>query len=726
MQCGDMRAHLFAECHFPSAGCGARSEFSIQSCLRSEINVFNIPTIEDNAPFKVLGIYGEFTVEPAKWKVCHFSTYASSSKASPAGNSASLLAELKPMRERVKPKDISDMSALLQRDLNDVRVAGELVPYLLENHAQIGLFPAVLCALLPVGFLEDSAKSGEQNEYPDCAAPSPLVSVYGSCWKLTRFPNEKSEPTALGELWIDPSVTDVVVLDGQHRANAFRFATNAFPDATRPDSIYYPFYKDRHPSKSFGAELPVTVVWFQRLTDEKIDPKLISRRLFVDVNTNAKPVNQSRNILLDDVNPAAIFAGIFYSELAKNSFSASQLSLLHGAFDSESDQSRSVISLFSPAAIEYALRLVTLGLDRCDGIDYLIARDRSKDHQNTARLLRFFENLSAELQQQIDKSHLLSSLHQPAVRIGVAQSAIGYVYRLLSEFSLFKTHIATCLKLESAISAGEWSNSSRISVWDRVYCGGEGLFSSLRSEAIGQGVAPYVSAINEIEDKFRDLRILQGGLKGDGVAAMVRDAYVGACSIAGITAIVMAAAKVSESTGWAYTEKGCSHLCIEDVLEALNKSSFEQWIVILTEFRKGVVPGGLEPKRWPLIRNIYLRVIENNSNGKFSFFNSSLSASPDFRFVEESFKAERREFVSVKSKQPSPGEELKLRKRALKKLDNCLAKCGLKPIIPVEFSWPEGAQLIDDNGDLDSSENAYDDDDDVVGDVGTDISLVKI
>jgi hypothetical protein len=687
----------------------------------------NIKKIHDNKPFEVLGIYGEFTVQPAKWKVCHFSTYASSSRESPAGNSAALLAELKPMRERVKPKDISDMSALLQRDLNDFRVAGELVPYLLENKAQIGLFPAVLCALLPVGFLEDSAKNGEKKEYPDCDTQRPLESVYGSSWKLTRFAFDSApEPTALGKLWIDPSLTDVVVLDGQHRANAFRFATNEFPEATQTNSIYHSFYKDHQPSETFNAQLPVTIVWFQRVGEEKIDPKLISRRIFVDVNTNAKAVNQSRNILLDDVNPASVFTGIFYSELAKNSFSTAHLSLLHGAFDSESDQSRSVISLFSPAAIQYALRLMTLGPDRCDGIEYLIERDRSKDHQNTTRLLRLFQNLPTDLQRRIDKSDLLSpsSLHEPELRSGLEQTAVGYVYRLLSEFIIFKTHISACRKLELEISSVEWSTSTRSSVWARVYCGGEGLFSSLRSDMVGQGVDPLFKAITEIEDKFRELRILEGGLKGD-AASMVRDAYVGACSIAGITAIVMAAAAASADEGWVDIKNG--RLCIDDVLEALNKTSFEQWIVIFADFRKGVAPGGLEPKKWPLVRNIYLRVIENNSSGKFSFFKSSqsLRSSPDFRFVEESFKAGCREFIGIHSRPPSAGDELNLRKRALKKLDNCLAKCGLKPIIPANFSWPEGVQMSEENDDSDSTDDAYEDDD-VIGEVSGDDSSEKI
>ena len=80
-------------------------------------------SISDTNPFKVRGIVGKFKVVDAKWEIWHFSTIASSNNSSGAGNSQRLLSELKPMRERVTPSEIKDMSSLLQRDLDDSRVA---------------------------------------------------------------------------------------------------------------------------------------------------------------------------------------------------------------------------------------------------------------------------------------------------------------------------------------------------------------------------------------------------------------------------------------------------------------------------------------------------------------------------------------------------------------------------------------------------------------------------
>jgi hypothetical protein len=625
--------------------------------------VIEVSTIVDNRPFRVLGVYGEFAVVPAKWKICHFSTFASRKKSSRAGNSASLLAELKPMRERVKPKDISDMSALLQRDLNDARVANELVPYLISNAAEIGFFPAILCALLPTRFLESSDDNEQVKLYPEPNQIDDKTTAFNDCWKLELFPNKDGALSALGQLWIDPSQTDIVVLDGQHRANAFRFVTDTFPEATKVESIYHAFYTNAKSGVDFDAELPVTIVWFQQVAEEKVNPRIISRRLFVDVNTNAKAVNQSRNILLDDLMPSSVFASIFYTELAKHSFSAKRLSLLHGAFDCENDQSRSAVSLFSPIAVEYAFRLFVLGRDECDGLDYKVQRDWSKYHQNVNRIRRFFEVLSAELQQQIDIPSVLQSLHDPIVRIGVAQSACAYVYRLLSGFNLFRLQIEATTELEAAVASNEWGNTTRRAVWDKVYCGGEGLFSSLRSEIGGDGVTQYVSGITEIEEKFKGFRL--GKVAGNVQLQTVKDAYSVVSSIAGIAGLLMALSKASESSGWEYEHEGKKVICVDDFISLLNKTSSDKWLVIFTEFKKGVV-GGLEPKDWTQIRNIYLRVVENNSDGKYDFFKSKPNLSPDIRFVSTSFNEGLRSLKATHAQdyQPLPNEIEDLRRQS--------------------------------------------------------------
>jgi hypothetical protein len=647
--------------------------------------MINVNHIGSNLKFRVLGIYGEFVVIPAKWKICHFSTYASSNNESRAGNTESLLKELKPMRERVSPKEIHDMSALLQRDLNDARVANELIPYLSKNAAQIGFFPAVLCALMPTGFLEAGE---EEAAYPESTGNNDAERDYNGHWKLNLYMDNKNNPTALGELEIDPKTTDIVVLDGQHRANAFRYLTGTFSDATRSDSIYSTFYRELENTSPFTSELPVTLVWFEKLEGEAVNPRLISRRLFVDVNTNAKSVSKSRNILLDDLTPSCVFTGLFYTGLARNGFLADQLSLLHGVFDSNDDNNKSAMSLFSPVAIDYAFRLFFTGRDECNGLTYTVERDRSYSHQNPARIARFIEQLTLEEKSLIDVDTILKSLHASHIKDGLSKTAISYAYILFSRFLPFKLQIKSTELLASQINSGPWSNTTRKTVWSKVYCGGEGLFYSLMECATNSSIESYKLGIHEVEEKFKSIRSAQCG---DARGALTYSAYLVLTSIAGISGILMAVSKCAEILGWSYKDAGDTRLCVDFVVEELNKSTINDWLSILTEFKSGVT-STLEPKRWPQIRNIYLRVIENNSEGKIKFFTQEVGLSPDVLFVNNDFRKRVTEYEQNNNEEPDQDVKQQMRSQSIAKLNSCLAKCGLKQIIPQDYDWPEGQQ----------------------------------
>jgi len=69
---------------------------------------------------------------------------------------------------------------------------------------------------------------------------------------------DTGKATRLGRLSILPAKTDIIVLDGQHRANAFRYVAGAF----QPKDWYKPFYAKVQPLKDYVSDLPVTIVWF--------------------------------------------------------------------------------------------------------------------------------------------------------------------------------------------------------------------------------------------------------------------------------------------------------------------------------------------------------------------------------------------------------------------------------------------------------------------------------
>jgi len=281
---------------------------------------------------ELTGTIGEFYLESKPVKVKYFSTIASSSD--DTSHNLELLKELKPMRERVRASDLKDLDSLLQRNLNDHRVSTELIPYLTTDKPQVAFFTPVLSVLIP----KDSLNKDIESDYPvgekGAAANGNTLVNYNSLWQLEVFKISGKESN-LGILSFDPNTVDLVVLDGQHRANAFRVVAGAFSDKDSP--VYPAFYNQISPKKDFIAELPVTIIWFE-VENSKFDPKIVSRRLFVDVNNTAKRVSSSRTILLEEDELISAMVRFFYSEVARTrSFERAKFSLFHSGFDIDSD-----------------------------------------------------------------------------------------------------------------------------------------------------------------------------------------------------------------------------------------------------------------------------------------------------------------------------------------------------------------------------------------------------
>lgn len=64
-----------------------------------------------------------------------------------------IIAELLPMGERVTASKLTDLRSLLQRDLNDQRIAQDLIPCLQGVNSRIGFFPAILAVSVTKGYL---------------------------------------------------------------------------------------------------------------------------------------------------------------------------------------------------------------------------------------------------------------------------------------------------------------------------------------------------------------------------------------------------------------------------------------------------------------------------------------------------------------------------------------------------------------------------------------------
>lgn len=232
---------------------------------------------------------------------------------------------LHPVRE-VLPTAKMDFNQLLQRDLDDHRVASNLVPYILSpSHGRPAFFPPVVAALLPFEGKNVIPK------FPGKAAIAAHVDdsgtwagySFGSAFKyekLVMLPSGDDFNIKVGRLAWNQEEAKLVVIDGQHRAMALiaidRTINGTWTEAGEKYKYFYePVIKellsklssDEKKSLIASLEFPVTLIWFPE--SNELDPlhHEVARHLFVDINKNARTPSESRILLLSDSDLLSIF-----------------------------------------------------------------------------------------------------------------------------------------------------------------------------------------------------------------------------------------------------------------------------------------------------------------------------------------------------------------------------------------------------------------------------------
>jgi hypothetical protein len=236
-----------------------------------------------------------------------------------------LTAQLAPVREALDTR-LLDFNQLLQRDLDDHRVATELIPYLIEGTtAGPAYFPPILVAALPFRGQEviedfppiENLDHQKIDEFGDTLFAEQR---WGEAFRVQRMldPEGKApSPLRFARIGWNPGQCKLVVLDGQHRAMALlavqRTLTNSWRGSTGEKFRY--FY-ERHVETLIGKlggrekaatrlariEFPVNVLWFPTTR-----PHIAARKLFVDVNKNARLPSEARLVLLSDTELLNIF-----------------------------------------------------------------------------------------------------------------------------------------------------------------------------------------------------------------------------------------------------------------------------------------------------------------------------------------------------------------------------------------------------------------------------------
>lgn len=174
------------------------------------------------------------------------------------------------------PREIV-LDELFQRDIDQVRVEKEIVPYL-ERSGEIKFFNALVVVLLPhknerLGVSYGDSTSRDRKTTIGGIEITPACGSSGTiCWDSNR---------------ICP-----IIVDGQHRFYALREIA-------------------KRPSRRQLEETSIPVVLLvlhEKLGFKASSESLLStvRKVFIDLNRQAKTVSETRNILLDDRDVAAV------------------------------------------------------------------------------------------------------------------------------------------------------------------------------------------------------------------------------------------------------------------------------------------------------------------------------------------------------------------------------------------------------------------------------------
>ena len=286
----------------------------------------------------VFGTFGEFSVgfgtNPIRAKYL-----LTKIRPGNQGSWENLLASMMaPWREIFQVEELS-FDELIQRDLDDSRVAHDMIPYLLgETGHHARFFPPVLAVLVP----KKSVGSGIAARYPKSEINDDKER-FEDLFEFDRV-SMNGEKSPLGVIEYNAQKTAMVIVDGQHRAMAVLALHRQLNKSWQSDP-FAPYYNHIEVTAEAVAhiELPVCVIYFPdihegnlALKDAGIDLVTVCREIFTVVNKSAKPVGKSRELLLSDDDFAAFMMRRTLTKLKGRSYDNSSIARIYSfAFGDE-------------------------------------------------------------------------------------------------------------------------------------------------------------------------------------------------------------------------------------------------------------------------------------------------------------------------------------------------------------------------------------------------------
>jgi len=573
-------------------------------------------------------------------------------------NGIEFLKYLKPVRELLETNQIQDIRQLVQRELDDVRIINSLLPYILNENNILGesgiaFFPSVLGVLMPKNYLNQLNKdypiiNTEKQEITK-ACNVEYYESDGFNWSVKQYKDDTGNPLAFSSLTIDRNNCDVVIIDGQHRINAFRAACDAL---TTDNDVVKQIYNSclQYPENT-KVNLPVTLLWFEiqeNVSNVSISPEIISRKLFIDVNNSAKGIATSRKILLDDRNPVNLITNHFYSLVADNhGYGINCLSLAHLGFDvpSEVSQQQSFNSIpftyiTTPERLKYvfdAFFVRSKSYSIGSGIKTLDARKKNysasitTESTSKTQLNIMMPNSSDISIVQYDDVYLETKVlyvsddllsngktKQDIIRNEFHEQFYNCFYKLFSEFDFFNSYISRISDFNNEIiNTGDVYEET---TWKSVFLDGKSLFFTLRNKSQENNV--FSKTLNSLEKKFCN-KHLTGSFQVYGTSGTTSEIDLFASfrtlafQIGYVQAFYEYCKLVHDCNFSIIDERTLNEYC-DEYIQKVNRISYTEWANYFIFLRD--LQGETHPKFFPVITHLILRKIQEPN----TIFDSSI------------------------------------------------------------------------------------------------------
>lgn len=581
-------------------------------------------------------------------------------------NGIEFLKYLKPVRELLATNQIQDIRQLVQRELDDVRIINSLLPYILNENNILGesgiaFFPSVLGVLMPKNYLNQldkayPSKNSEKQENNN-AFQVDYYESDGFNWSIKNYKDDFGKQLAFSSLTIDRNNCDVVIIDGQHRINAFRAACDAL--TTDNDVVKQIYNSCLQYSDNTKVNLPVTLLWFEiqeNASNVEISPEIISRKLFIDVNNSAKGIATSRKILLDDRNPVNLITNHFYSLVAQNfRYSINNLSLAHLGFDvpSEVSQQQSFNSIpftyiTTPERLKYvfdAFFVRSKSYSIGNGIKTIDARKKNFSASITAEStsktqLNIMLPTSSELSiVQYDDVYLETKVlyvsddllangktKQDIIRNEFHEQFYSCFYKLFSEFDFFKSYISRINEFHDEII--QTADVYEESTWNSVFLDGKSLFFTLRNKSQESNV--FSKTLNALEKKFCS-KHLKGSFQVYGTSGVTSEIelFTSFRSLAFQIGYVQAFyeyCKLVHNCNFSIIDEYILKQYCDEFIVKVNSISYSEWANYFVFLRD--LQGETHPKYFPVITHLILRKIQD-PNTIFDYSEEDKYMSPE-------------------------------------------------------------------------------------------------